>query len=123
MISESRVIGSELQYPTGQEPFGHAAGGSTTTLQDTSKSWVGDCWAGYRFRIEAGTGLGAGLITVIRNTKDTLTFSAQSFTPDARLGTTSRIPTAYRPQQRLATRQSPRQRAKSGAPISLLGAG
>lgn len=83
VISESRVIGSELQYPTGQEPFGHATGGSTTTLQDTSKSWVGDCWAGYRFRIEAGTGLGAGLITVISNTKDTLTFSAQSFTPDA----------------------------------------
>ena len=83
VIYDSKVFGvDDLRRVPNQRGFGHASGGSTTTLVDSSKNWLVNQWAGFRFRIEAGTGFGAGLISVISNTETTLTYSTQSFTPD-----------------------------------------
>lgn len=84
VIYDSKIFGVDTQYkPEARRGYGHATGGSTTTLIDSSKAWVPNQWAGYRFRIDAGTGLGSGLISVISNTATTLTYSVQGFTPDA----------------------------------------
>lgn len=63
---------------------GFATGGSTTTLQDTTKTWEVNSWSkvvGRKLRIVEGTGVGSE-ITIISNTADTLTFATQSFTVD-----------------------------------------
>jgi hypothetical protein len=84
VIYDAKVFGVDEQRRTsGQESFGWATGGSTTTLVDSSKSWIPNQWAGYFFKIETGTGYGSGRIAVISNTETTLTFATQSFTPDA----------------------------------------
>lgn len=84
VIYDSKIFGVDTQRkPAVERGYGHASGGSTTTLVDSSKNWTPNQWAGYRFRIDAGTGLGSGLISVISNTETTLTYSVQSFTPDA----------------------------------------
>jgi hypothetical protein len=57
-------------------------GGSTTTLVDSSKNWITNQWAGYKFRIMSGTGRD-NEVTVISNTATTLTYSTQAFTPDS----------------------------------------
>lgn len=46
---------------------------STTTLQDTSKSWVVNIWAGRRLKMLSGTGQ-AVEVTITSNTANTLTF-------------------------------------------------
>ncbi len=52
---------------------GTATGTQTsTTLQDTGKSWTTNQWAGHRVRIVAGTGAGQDR-TVLSNTGATLT--------------------------------------------------
>lgn len=48
---------------------------STTTLQDTSKSWVVNIWAGRRLKMMSGTGQ-AIEIAITSNTSNTLTFAA-----------------------------------------------
>lgn len=84
VIYDSKIFGVDSQKkPLVERGYGHASGGSTTTLVDSSKNWVPNQWAGYRFRIDAGTGLGSGLISVISNTETTLTYAVQAFTPDA----------------------------------------
>jgi len=60
----------------------YATGWSTTTLVDSTKNWAVNKWAGYKFRINAGTWLSAE-ITVVSNTATTLTYTTQAFTPDA----------------------------------------
>lgn len=63
---------------------GFATGGSTTTLIDTTKTWIPNYWArtvGRKLRIVEGTGVG-NEITIVSNTATTLTFLTQSFTPD-----------------------------------------
>lgn len=84
VIYDSKVFGVDTQRkPAVERGYGHASSGSTTTLVDSSKNWTPNQWAGYRFRIDAGTGLGSGLISITSNTETTLTYAVQSFTPDA----------------------------------------
>lgn len=84
VIYDSKIFGVDTQRkPLVERGYGHATGGSTTTLIDSSKNWTPNQWAGYRFRIDAGTGIGSGLVTIISNTETTLTYSTQTFTPDA----------------------------------------
>lgn len=84
VIYDSKVFGVDDQRRmSGREAYGWATGGSTTTLVDSSKNWVPNQWAGYLFRVEAGTGYGSGRIAILSNTATTLTYAAQGFTPDA----------------------------------------
>jgi len=46
---------------------------SVTNLQDTTKSWTVNQWAGYSLRIYSGTGDGK-IMNITSNTKDSLTF-------------------------------------------------
>lgn len=83
-IYDSKVFGTDNQFkPANQQNWGHASSGSTTTLVDSSKNWVTNCWAGYKLRIESGTGFASGIISIVSNTATTLTYASQSFTPDA----------------------------------------
>lgn len=66
----------------GRTNGGRATGGSTTTLVDSTKSWLSNQWAGYKFRVMAGTGVGSE-IAITSNTPTTLTYATQTFTPDA----------------------------------------
>jgi hypothetical protein len=83
VIYDAKVFGVDDQRQSdGQAAYGWATGGSTTTLVDSTKSWVPNQWAGYLFKIETGTGYGSGRISIISNTATTLTYATQSFTPD-----------------------------------------
>ncbi len=83
-IYDTKSFGCDNQFkPANQQNWGHASSGSTTTLVDSSKNWVVNCWSGYKLRIEDGTGFASGIITITNNTATTLTYSVQSFTPDA----------------------------------------
>ena len=83
-ISDAKVFGAESLYEhEGKGNSGWATGGSTTTLVDSTKSWIPGQWVGYLFKVEAGTGYGSGRIAVTANSATTLTFATQSFTPDA----------------------------------------
>ncbi|MEN9621785.1 MAG: hypothetical protein RLZZ67_219 [Candidatus Parcubacteria bacterium] len=57
---------------------------SSTTLQDTTKSWAVNSLsaAGYEVRIFSGTGLGQ-IRSIVSNTSNTLTVAAWTTTPDA----------------------------------------
>ena len=67
-ISTSTAIGAA--------DFGVATGTqSTTTLQDTTKSWANNIWAGKRLRILTTTGFSAE-VNITSNTANTLTFPA-----------------------------------------------
>jgi len=82
VIQDCAALGRDTQYrQTDKQPEGFATSGSTTTLVDTTKSWIPSSWAGYRVRIIAGTGLG-NEITITSNTETTLTYPIQTFTPD-----------------------------------------
>ena len=82
-ISEAEAFGRDVQFPIAtQSAAGAATGGSTTTLIDSSRTWVPGSWTGNRVRIVAGTGLGAE-IAITANTETTLTYAAQAFTPDS----------------------------------------
>jgi hypothetical protein len=84
VIYDSKIFGVDcLRRISGQRGWGHATGGSTTTLIDSSKNWLVNQWIGFRFRIEAGTGFGSGLLSVTSNTTNTLTYALQSFTADS----------------------------------------
>lgn len=84
VIYDSKIFGIDtLRKETNRGNTGQATSGSTTTLQDTTKNWVVNQWAGFAFKVEAGTGYGSGRITIVSNTADTLTYATQSFTPDA----------------------------------------
>ena len=61
---------------------GYATGGSTTTLIDSSKTWIPGQWVGYKFQIAYGTGRGAEIV-ITANDATTLTYTTQSFTPDS----------------------------------------
>lgn len=84
VIYDSKIFGVDNQKkPANECGSGHASGGSTTTLVDDSKNWLPNQWVNYRFRIDAGTGLGSWLITITSNTATTLTYATQTFTPDS----------------------------------------
>jgi hypothetical protein len=83
-IYDAKVFGIDDQRKeTVMSAYGVATGGSTTTLIDSTKNWVPNSWVGYTFKVEAGTGYGSGRIAITANTATTLTYSVQSFTPDA----------------------------------------
>jgi hypothetical protein len=83
-IQDTKAFGVDDQRRQGVEAaYGRASGGSATTLVDSSKNWPVNCWAGYLFKVEAGTGYGSGRISITSNTATTLTYTTQSFTPDA----------------------------------------
>ena len=83
-IYDAKAFGVDVQRKeTGMDSEGWATGGSTTTLVDSTKFWVPNQWAGYFFKVEAGTGYGSGRIAIISNTANTLTFATQTFSPDA----------------------------------------
>lgn len=84
VIYDAKAFGVDDQRKeSDQKAYGFATGGSTTTLVDATKNWVPNQWAGYLFKIEAGTGFASGRISIISNTETTLTFATQSFSPDA----------------------------------------
>lgn len=83
-IYDSKIFGVDCENKAdNRRGYGHATGGSTTTLVDNTKVWVPNEWAGYKINIEAGTGLGNRLISIVSNTETTITYATQSFTPDA----------------------------------------
>lgn len=68
VIAERSAIGAvENGIATGSQ--------STTTLQDTSKAWTVNQWAGRRVRFLSGTGQGVET-AITSNTSNTLTFAA-----------------------------------------------
>ncbi len=82
-IYDSKVFGTDDQYKiTNGGNTGWATSGSATTLVDSTKNWIPNQWAGYLFKIEAGTGYGSSRISIISNTANTLTYATQTFTPD-----------------------------------------
>lgn len=84
VIYDSKIFGiDEQRKESNMDAHGWATGGTTATLVDSTKNWVPNQWAGYLFKIEAGTGYGSGRISVISNTATTLTYATQTFTPDA----------------------------------------
>lgn len=74
MISSQDLSGSICSSSAiGAADFGVATGtGSTTTLQDTSKSWVVNIWAGKRLRILTTTGT-VTEVSITSNTANTIT--------------------------------------------------
>jgi hypothetical protein len=83
IITDVSPFGRDVQYknPTfGNE--GHASGGGDTTLTDSSKTWFGNQWNGYKVRIIAGVGRGKEL-AITGNTATTLTYASSGVTPDA----------------------------------------
>lgn len=85
-IYDAKPFGVDDQYKQGNRSgYGRATGGSTTTLVDSTKNWVVDCWKGYVFKIEAGTGYGIGTVrlAITTNSENTLTFATQTFSPDS----------------------------------------
>lgn len=84
VIYDSKVFGiAEMRKETDKAGVGNATGGSTTTLIDSTKNWIPNQWIGFKFRVEAGTGYGSGQITITANSATTLTYTTQTFTPDA----------------------------------------
>jgi len=71
------------------DSFGTCTGaGSTTAINDTTKNWKPNQWAGKRLRITAGAGQGLSAllneVTITSNTATQLTFAAVTgFAPDA----------------------------------------
>lgn len=83
MIYDSKLFGVDIQRKEdGMQSYGYATSGTTTSLVDSTKSWIPNQWANYFFKVEAGTGYGSGRILITSNTATTLTFATQTFTPD-----------------------------------------
>ena len=81
VISEPYLQGRAVQYPAiGMGGVGYATSGTTTTLVDSTKAWIPNQWAGAKFRIMSGIGIG-NEVAITSNTETTLTYSVQSFTP------------------------------------------
>lgn len=69
VIATRKVMGSDAATMTGIATGAQ----STTTLQDTGKTWVVNQWAGKRVKFLSGTGQGQELL-ITSNTSNTLTF-------------------------------------------------
>ena len=84
VIYDAKVFGCDDQRKeTGMQAYGYATGGTTTTLVDSSKNWIPNQWIGYLFKIEAGTGYGSGRISITASSSNSITFTTQTFSPDA----------------------------------------
>jgi hypothetical protein len=83
VIYDSKVFGvDEVSRVTGRENSGWATSGSTTSIIDSSKSWVPNQWSGSFLRIEAGTGYGSGRIAITSNGTSSINYAVQTFTPN-----------------------------------------
>ena len=87
IIEDIKPFGTERMMPgiVGGGTEGFATGGTSTTLEDSTKNWPVNCWSktvNRKVRIVEGTGVGSE-IAILSNTANTLTFAAQTFTPDA----------------------------------------
>ena len=70
---------------TVQSREGTASSGSTTSLVDSSKTWLTNQWSATtnrRLQIIAGTGAGTAPIAITSNNGTTLNYATQTFTPD-----------------------------------------
>lgn len=84
VIYDSKPFGvDEVSRVTGRGNTGWATGGSTTSLVDSTKTWIPNQWSGSFFRVEAGTGYGSGRIQITSNTSSSLNYATQTFTPDS----------------------------------------
>jgi hypothetical protein len=86
VIQDIKPFGTEqsIMGEIGGGGSGFATGGSTTTLEDTTKNWHQNYFSkvtGRVLRIVDGTGAGAE-IPILSNTSNTLTYLTQTFTPD-----------------------------------------
>ena len=82
IIQDCAPFGRDSQYRNAnQQPYGYATAGTTTTIVDNTKAWVPGIWVNNKVRVIAGTGLGNEM-TITANDATTLTFAAQTFTPD-----------------------------------------
>ena len=83
VITQPEGFGGSQQYIVqSRQSFGYATSASTsTTIVDTTKTWLNNQWVGYKFRINSGTGVGSEIL-IVSNTNNTLTFSSPGFTPD-----------------------------------------
>lgn len=82
VIHQPEAFGRDQQYLVpAKGNSGWATGGTGTTLVDSTKSWNNNQWANYKFRVIAGTGVGAE-VSITSNTNDTLTYGAPGFTAD-----------------------------------------
>lgn len=86
VIEDIKPFGTEItpggRIGGGTEGF--ATGGSSTTLEDSTKNWETNYWSrttNRLVRIVEGTGVG-NEIAITSNTATTLTFATQTFTPD-----------------------------------------
>lgn len=86
IIYDPSMIGRDEQYKFNKSKVGNtgwATTGTTTTLVDSTKTWAMNQWAACKFRIISGTGFDKNDITIISNSATTLTFTTQTFSPDA----------------------------------------
>ena len=82
VIMQPEAFGRERMYEVeGETAGGFASSGTPTSLTDNTKTWAVNQWANFRFRVVAGTGIGAEVV-ITTNTSDTLTYTAPGFTPD-----------------------------------------
>jgi hypothetical protein len=90
VIKDQACFGADIsdRVPS-RNPRGWATSGSTTTLEDNTKSWIPGQWVGvspstgHKFRIICGTGYDKGEIVITANTATTLTFADRvSWAPD-----------------------------------------
>ena len=82
-ITQPECFGSALNnLIENQKAYGNSTSGSLTTLVDSTKNWKNGRWAGYKFRVMAGTGVGQEVL-ITSSSNNTLTYSIQTFTPDA----------------------------------------
>jgi hypothetical protein len=81
-ITQPECFGpAQLNLIDNQKTNGVATSGSLTTLVDTTKNWKNNQFAGGKFRINSGTGVGQE-VAIVSNTNNTLTYLTQTFTPD-----------------------------------------
>jgi hypothetical protein len=82
-ITDCSTFGREEQYYHDEtlSNEGHATSGGDLYIEDTTKNWIGNQWAGYKVRIISGVGRGKEL-TISSNTSNTLTTGSIGSSPD-----------------------------------------
>jgi predicted CxxxxCH...CXXCH cytochrome family protein len=73
--SRATILGGHLSASKPVKDFGTATGGSTTTIDDTGKSWATDAWKGYFALMKSGANVGE-MRKITANTATQLTVYA-----------------------------------------------
>lgn len=84
LIADQKCFGSDKQQrnPAEDSIGWETAGGSATTITDSTKAWVTNQWVGYKLRVICGTGFDKGEIAITASTATTLVTAALGFTTD-----------------------------------------